>query len=81
MRQNAYPESLTHGDALARIHELRRQAEHERLVRSVRTARQHSSTSRGPVWPAALAASLRESLAMPSMPSNSRTPAACATCS
>ena len=60
MRDNGYPETLTQGIALAHIHELRQQAEQERLVRSVRMARRRPGSA--PTWPAALVAALRDSL-------------------
>lgn len=75
MRENAYPQSLTEGIALARIHELRRQAEQERLVRTVRMAR--PGRGRAATWPAALVGALRDSLGGPS---TRRTPDACVAC-
>ena len=80
MSENAYPESLTQGIALARIHDLRRQAEQERLARAVRRARR--SPDSAPAWPAALVAALRDSLAGPSSRRTPRrgTPDACVAC-
>jgi hypothetical protein len=71
------PLSATHGAALARIAELRAQAEHDELVHEV------VRTRRGPAWPAAHVAALRDSL-RGFETRTSRTPSttrdACATC-